>query len=1287
MALSMLTLNTGGCSSQTKNASFKIYVEQIAFNPSIIFLQETYHLKESDSCWNAWSHKPSCSPASMRGSGVTTLINSSKIDILSTHIVHDGHVLYNKICHNNCIYHVYNTLMPQCDKTAIQAITALNAHTSTCCEGVFVIAGDFNCTEAPNMDRFCMSTERRPKVVSALKEVLNKLSLCDAWRFQNPSEKRFTWQRPNSASVHGISKSRLDRFYLPSCLASSIYSSDIIPCSLSDHSAVTLTLNVPAHTKGKSAYWIFNNSLLEDEDFIEIFRLFWSDWQKEKSNFSNLASWWDLGKIHLKSIAQMYSKKLVQRKRQALIEINREIDRLQNLTEFSGQNKKALDEQRSALNSLLKNEARGALVRSRFKYTNETDSCSSFFFNLEKTNSLSKKMSHIRISSGHISEEPREIRNHVRDFYSTLYSRTPTDESAINSLSENIKTLDPSLSEDLDNPITREELDNAVKKLSRNKSPGLDGLTSEFFQMFWPMLKNDFYEVLTSSLESGILPRSFKRAVITLLPKKGDLADISNWRPVSLLNTDYKIYTKLLASRLKNCIDHVVGRDQSYCVPGRSIYDNINLIRDIIFYANVENIPLAILNLDQKKAFDNVDHGYLFNIMKVMGFGNRFISYIQFLYEDAESLIKVCGSLTAPFSFEKGIRQGCPLSGLLYTIAIEPLLNSLRENVSKYALNVPSIHESCVISAYADDVSIFITSDDGFALVRQIYKLFSSASAACLNEKKSQGLWVGCWTGRNDTPLNFSWNSEGLPFLGVFLGNTVNYCKQNWVKCKDRLNKTFQSWSRLSYSLSFKGKVLIANQLAASKIFHFLAVLPPPENILNELQNQIVNFVWSGKRHWLRKEVLYEQPDEGGLGLVCLQARVLSYRFSVIQRFLCKTSHLANDFMAYFLQQYRKLGFDYQLFFIKIDSKFYTSLPVFYSEILRAWLTSGARIVTQSLSFSHVMNMPLISSYVIDAIDVDNFIPIRLMACGVTLVHHLIDPLSRLWTEPSSHHRTFQGFRPPSLRLLENETRLLRFALVRVFPKFFNERGCNLNFFDPQTLPCTPNDPIDFALGSSNDGLTTSSKAIYRIYRKKLNNAISTSSSHWHDLGYLEPSTRMNWSLIYQTPTPKKEADIQFRLLHNILPPLNVLHHLNPDISPFCGWCGKIGTVQHLFIECRGIQPSLNLLHYLLENLLPSVKLNFDMYWTLIPHARGRDKTVVRLANFLIIGLKNVIYYLYRTSRFADPHVIWLQRLKHRILYEFSYYKLCSNTDAFLKKWCMNKLVFVINEGNITWLI
>ena len=190
-------------------------------------------------------------------------------------------------------------------------------------------------------------------------------------------------------------------------------------------------------------------------------------------------------------------------------------------------------------------------------------------------------------------------------------------------------------------PLNIEEFDIAVSQLSKNKTPGLDGLSSEFYQTFWPMIRSDMFSVFEYAINSGSLPKSFRKAVITLIPKKGDLANISNWRPVSLLNNDYKIFAKVLANKLKTHISNIVSEDQTYCIPERTIYDNLNLIRDIIHISNCNDTPLAIVNLDQKKAFDNVDHSYLFNTMRAMGIGDSFISLIQLLYNDAEGVIKV----------------------------------------------------------------------------------------------------------------------------------------------------------------------------------------------------------------------------------------------------------------------------------------------------------------------------------------------------------------------------------------------------------------------------------------------------------------------------------------------------------------------------------------------------------------------------------------------------------------------------------------------------------------------
>ena len=122
-----------------------------------------------------------------------------------------------------------------------------------------------------------------------------------------------------------------------------------------------------------------------------------------------------------------------------------------------------------------------------------------------------------------------------------MYSKTTIDEQALETILEGLPTLDRSDAEDCDSPLSPEEVENAVKQLNQNKSLGLDELSAEFYTFFWSLIKYDLFAVLNESIKSHEMPRSSRRAIIFLLPKKGDLLDIKNWRPVSLLNTDYKI--------------------------------------------------------------------------------------------------------------------------------------------------------------------------------------------------------------------------------------------------------------------------------------------------------------------------------------------------------------------------------------------------------------------------------------------------------------------------------------------------------------------------------------------------------------------------------------------------------------------------------------------------------------------------------------------------------------------------------------------------------------------------
>ncbi len=118
----------------------------------------------------------------------------------------------------------------------------------------------------------------------------------------------------------------------------------------------------------------------------------------------------------------------------------------------------------------------------------------------------------------------------------------------------------------------------------------------------------------------------------------------------------------------------IIHKDQSYCIKDRCISDNLHLVRDVIDYAFKNNIDMGLLSLDQEKAFDRVDHQFLFRVLKAFGFGDTFVAMIKLLYNDATCMVKMSGGLSVPVRVQRGIRQGCPLSGQLYSLVIEPLL-------------------------------------------------------------------------------------------------------------------------------------------------------------------------------------------------------------------------------------------------------------------------------------------------------------------------------------------------------------------------------------------------------------------------------------------------------------------------------------------------------------------------------------------------------------------------------------------------------------------------------------
>ena len=305
-----------------------------------------------------------------------------------------------------------------------------------------------------------------------------------------------------------------------------------------------------------------------------------------------------------------------------------------------------------------------------------------YFLGLEKSRQSANCITSLRDTNGKSQVSDKEILNVTTDFYTQLYQSNASTDGEIDRYVEAIPR--ENLLDDLDRLeceglISLEERTIAVGKMKHNKSPGLDGITTEFYQAFWPLLGNLLTEVFSESYESGFLPDSQRKAVMTLIYKKGNEDDIANYRPISLTNVDYRIQAFILAQRMQKVMDKIICNDQSAYIKGRYMGTNIRLVSDIIDYYDTTDKSGILLMLDFKKAFDSIEMNFLLKSLEYFNFGPSFIKWIQTIYHRPSACIKNNGHISETCNMSRGIRQGCPVSALLF-ICVEILAKKVRNS-------------------------------------------------------------------------------------------------------------------------------------------------------------------------------------------------------------------------------------------------------------------------------------------------------------------------------------------------------------------------------------------------------------------------------------------------------------------------------------------------------------------------------------------------------------------------------------------------------------------------------
>ena len=593
--------------------------------------------------------------------------------------------------------------------------------------------------------------------------------------------------------------------------------------------------------------------------------------------------------------------------------------------------------------------------------------------------------------------------------------------------------------------------------------------------------------------------------------------------------------------------------------------------------------------LDFRKAFDNVKHDFLLVTLKKMNFKLSFIKWVKTLYSNACGRVHNYGWLSQKFCIERGVRQGCPLSALLFIIVAEVLATKIRQNDLIKGIElindikVGHIVKEIKIVQYADDTVIFVDSEESVRCVMEEVNRFGDNAGPKVNWDKSDIMVL-----KDDIIIeNLKCSDAPVKCLGVFVGkNNDEIDRLNWAGRIEKITNIINLWKKRR--LTYFGKVTIIKLLIASQFVYISTAVPVPNYILKELNGLIFSFLWNSKIDKVKRSVIINEEIAGGLNMVDMDLKLNSLRLSWISKFLSDKNGAWKILFSYWTSKIG--GFPLLLKYncntkdiVLLANKF--KLPAFYLDFVCIW--SKLRFI-DLLHVTEIENQVLWYNSNIKCMN-DMLYFQTWINLGIIKVKDVIR--NGQWCE-------LKDIFPDNIA----NNLLYNFNFVKLkksFPK------CWLDKLQDRAPQNNNNESLfEISAGNSIDINTMKARHFYSVLIK-MKRTKPLFCIYWQAYFALPEDFIWNDVLLFKLKQISVNTikQFNFRLLHRILPSKDNLFKWKILNENKCDVCNCVNTTLHMLLRCKAIK----ILWKIIENII------FHMY-----------KIIVRIdEKVIIIGVQN----------------------------------------------------------------